>query len=523
MTLVPFFPPRPDELTQGYFARMGHVHALTDVGGFLRYSGVSVSDFRMGTDRFIDQVHELTGADRVTLKRNTLVTFPGTQGLKEGTSAINGNLLSGHIVRRTALNVCPECLINDQRSGWPTGPDQMTLRLPWLFRQVVACPVHRRALKVVRIADSVWGLDIARTIIRAEFNPAHHMHTKEPREVGALQRYVTSRILENERKFPWLDGQTVSQAAKACEMLGCLVADGATADIINYSDADWARVGDVGFEVASQGAEAVLEELTRIRVNSGRTSGRAGPQAVFGKLYTWLGSSALRAQAGPICDIVREAIIANFPVGPGEVIFGEVVKARVVHSANTLINKTGRNRKRFYKLLTKLGYIPDTRDAIATNQFVFPAGEVEQVVERIENSVRLNQVRNILGCSRTNAETLAAAGIVVSVVPMTEGEGVGVTVGAYNRDDLTGLLDDLCARAVVVNDLPATHVGFRRACKRAPCVSLVTWQRQGLLKNTVHVGTERRIDRLGFDVAELRRVILASGTGRKASIPRKSA
>jgi hypothetical protein len=127
-------------------------------------------------------------------------------------------------------------------------------------------------------------------------------------------------------------------------------------------------VGDVGFDVASQGAEAILEELARIRVTSGRTSGRAGPQAVYGKLYTWLGSSALRAQAGPICDILREAIISNFPVGPGDIILGEVVKARVVHSANTLINKSGRNRKRFYKLLTKLGYIPDTRDAIATSE-----------------------------------------------------------------------------------------------------------------------------------------------------------
>ncbi len=523
MTLVPFFPPRPDELTQGYFARMGHIHAMTDVGGFLRYSGISVSDFRMGTDRFIDQVHELTGADLALLKRNTLVTYPGTHGLKEGTSAINGHLLSGHIVRRLAVNVCPECLVEDQSADWPEGPDQMTLRVSWLFRQVMVCPVHRCSLTNVRMTDSVWGLDMARTIVRAGFNPARHPKSYELREVGALQRYVTSRILENERNFHWLDGQTVSQAAKACEMLGCLVADGATADIINYTDADWARVGDVGFEVASRGPDAILEALARIRVNSGRTSGRAGPQAVFGKLYTWLGSSALRAQAGPICDIVREAIISNFPVGPGDVVLGEVVKARVVHSANTLINKTGRNRLRFYKLLTKLGYIPDTRDAIATNQFVFPAEEVERVVERIENSVRLNQIRHILGCSRTNAETLAAAGVVVSVVPMTEGEGVGVTVGTYNRDDLKDLLDELCERAVVVNDLPATHVGFRRACKRAPCVSLINWQRQGLLKNTVHVGTERRIDRLGFDVEELRQVISTSSTGRNAPVSRKSA
>ena len=144
-------------------------------------------------------------------------------------------------------------------------------------------------------------------------------------------------------------------------------------------------------------------------------------------------------------------------------------------------------------------------------------------MERIENSVRLNQARHILGCSRTNAETLAAAGIVVSVVPMTEGEGVGVTVGTYNRDDLNGLLDDSCKWAAVVRDLPETHVEFQRACKRAPCVSLVNWQRQGLLKNTVHVGTERRIDRLGFDVAELRQVILSSATGRKAPVPRNSA
>jgi hypothetical protein len=287
-------------------------------------------------------------------------------------------------------------------------------------------------------------------------------------------------------------------------MLECLLVDGPDADIIHYTEAGWARAGDMGFELAAQGPEAIIAELTRIRSTAGRTSGRAGAQAVFGKLFKWVHNTAYGEEIGAIREVLKEAILWNFPIGPGEMLFGDPVQRRYVHSANTLINKTGRNRLRFYKLLTKLGVIPEGGGTIAANQYVFPAAEAELLVSRIENSVHLNKVRDILGCSKTNEAALAQAGLISSVVPMAESSAVGLTIGTYNRDDLQELLEAVCDKASIVESVPEGFENFATTSKRVGTAPIVSWQRDSQLKKTVMLRGERRFDRLYFDVCEIK-------------------
>ncbi|OYU77436.1 MAG: hypothetical protein CFE32_05660 [Alphaproteobacteria bacterium PA3] len=498
MPYTPFVPPHADELTQGYFARMGHFHALVDVTGHMAYMGIKNFDFRDGTDAFVDRVAELTGADRADLARNTLRSFP------DGSHSMGGHKLSRLIIRRNAIKVCCDCLSEDAAKSLSNEPKQFIFRKQWLFRQVVVCPVHHLPLVEVPVPDTIRAYDLYKSLSRAYFSPSDFIGTGTVSPPGPLQQYVLSRMDDRIGTHPWLDCQTITQAAKACEMLGCLLVGGPEADVINYTETDWARAGDAGFDLATGGPEAIIAELTRIRTNTGRTSGRTGPQAVFGKLYKWLHNTAYGEEVGGIRHVVREAILWNFPIGPGETIFGEPVERRYVHSANTLINKTGRNRRRFYKLLTKLKFIPEGGDAIATNQYVFPAEEAERVVARIENSVPLNKVRDILGCSKTHEVFLAHGGLITSVVPMEGGAAHGLTIGAYNLDDLSELLHSVCDQAAIVETAPAGFENLTTASRRCSTVSVVTWQRDGQLKNTIMLGSERRFDRLYFDPAELK-------------------
>lgn len=497
MTMTPFFPPQEGELTQGYFARMGHLHAQTDVVAFMRYVQLSSIDFRDGADRFIDLLEDLTGADRALLERNTLKSLP------KKSLSVAGHELSPLVVRRSVIRVCCECLLDDMGAMPTKGASAFVFKRDWLFRQVVRCPVHHSVLVETPVPDPARVYDLASTLVTGSFDPRKSRTADAPVPPGPMQNYVLGRIDGQSSDAHWLDQQTITQAAKACEMLGALLVEGPEAQILTYSEADWARVADEGFRVAAVGPTAIVAELTRIRQTSGRTSGRAGPQAVFGKLYSWLHNTAYGVEVGAIRDVVKEAILWNFPLGPGDTVFGDVVETRRVHSANTLINKTGKNRLRLYRLLTKMKFIPPSRDAIAINQYVFPAEEVERIVIRIERSVPLNKVNTILGCGRTHEEALARHGLINSVVPIDGDNEVGLTIGAYNIDDLEEFLASVCIDAVQVPVVPDGHCDLAHAVRKATTVPLIKWQRDGKLKNTVLFGSKRRLDRLYFDPVEI--------------------
>lgn len=504
MTMTPFFAPQEGELTQGYFARMGHLHAQADIVAFMRYVQMSPVDFRDGTDRFIDLVAELTGADRGRLERNTLKSVP------KKSMSVAGHELSPLVVRRSVIRVCCECLLDDMAAMPTKAASAFVFKRDWLFRQVVRCPVHHSLLVETPAPDPARVYDLASTLVTGNFDPLKSRPDDAPVPPGPMQNYVLGRIDGLSSDAQWLDQQTITQAAKACEMLGALLVEGSEAQILTYSEADWARVADEGFRVAAAGPNAILAELTRIRQTSGRTSGRAGPQAVFGKLYNWLYHTAYGVEVGAIRDVVKEAILWNFPLGPGDTVFGEAVETRRVHSANTLINKTGKNRLRLYKLLTKLKFIPPSRDAIATNQYVFPAEEVERIVHRIERSVPLNKVRTILGCGRTHEEALAKHSLINSVVPMDGETEVGSTIGAYNIDDLEEFLASICVETTPVDVVPDGHCDLANAARKADTASLLSWQRDGQLKNTALLGPTRRLDCLYFDPDEINALIKAA-------------
>lgn len=262
-------------------------------------------------------------------------------------------------------------------------------------------------------------------------------------------------------------------------------------------------VGDAGFAVCSKGPEAIKEALKLVRINSGRTSGRTGPQAVFGQLYNSIKKSERGEALGPIVDVVRDTIVENFAIGTGETVLGAVVARRKVHSVGSLAAATNTQRYRLYRLARTIGLIPATADQRAFNQCVFPAEEAERLIAQIENSVPQNLVMGLLGCTVTQADRLVRNDFIRSITPISEGT-VGQMRGNFSRDDLSEFLDRICRDLPVIHSEVKDHISLSVATRGGTSTEqVVGWFLDGKLPKTCLLNGEKRLDHLRFCRSEL--------------------
>lgn len=490
--LSPPLPLHDDENGQGYFARLGYFHAGVNAGKFCRYSTVDRFDFRSGRAPFIDAVAALSGVDLERIEANTL--------RQDGADVfhLRGQKLALPVVRRTFARFCPDCLRADIDGFSGIAEGASRLRWAWLLRPVVACPIHNVRLTELPAPDPVNAFDLPRLFAQHDVELAD-MTSTDALTPGPLQRYVVDRMSTGGAGGAWLDGQEIAPAVKACEMLGALIDGGPNAQVINHTEEEWARVGDVGFEVCSSGPDAIFDVFGRLRVAGGRTSGRAGPQAAYGFLFNWLNYTSKAQDSGPFRDILRNAICDNFAIGPGEVILGQEITQRRVHSVNSLSSVTGINRWRLYRVMRKLGMIPETAEDAAFNQWVFPAEEGERLVARITNSVHLNEVQHVVGCSKTQAEVLARNGLITSITPIADDQ-IGQTWGQFNRDDLEAFKDkvfqDTRYHTAESGDFVSLTVAARGKSSTA---EIIKWQLERQLRGTRLLHGVQRLDHLRFD------------------------
>lgn len=502
IALTPHLPFHDDELSQGYFTRNGFFHAGVPAGTFCKYMQLDRADFRNGSAAFIDRMAELTGIKPLKIAANTMAALPDDK------FQLRGEQLDLPVLRRTIVRFCPYCLRDDGEQHPGDSSGAWRLRWSWLLRPVVICPRHRVPLAELPAADQIRAFDLPKLIDDHNFRLPEEPDADD-HDIGPLQKYVEARLWGTKDAAAWLDDQGVAPGAKACEMLGALIDGGPNAPIGDYTQLDWARVGDIGFRICEQGPEAILDVLGQIRIESGRRSGRAGPQAAYGFMFNWLNYTRRAEDFGPIRELARDAILDNFAIAQGETILGEEVTQRRMHSVNSLVSATGINRFRLTRLMRKAGMIPETADIAAFNQWVFPAERGEQLIARIQNSIPLNRVMHVLGCSKTHAEQLAHQGLITSVVPIAEG-AVGLTMGYFNHDDLAAFMDEVLRDAVVCDTEDDAYVDLTKAARpRSSTAEILRWHLEGKLPGTRLIGGVRRLDHLRFHLATARALVAA--------------
>jgi hypothetical protein len=181
--------------------------------------------------------------------------------------------------------------------------------------------------------------------------------------------------------------------------------------------------------------------LGRIAALSTSTAGQAGPKAVYGRFFEWLAYTTPVVDLGPIKHLLREHILNTMIVEPGEVLLGQSVEGRRLHSVHSLSVATGLHRKRLRKIMVQAGFASTDSWDTAANRLVFPAAEAERLCRDVAGSVCLSRLPEAIGCSRTQAESVFREGVIKSIV---DGDaGVGIAKLAFAREEVAKFLATL--------------------------------------------------------------------------------
>jgi hypothetical protein len=453
--LTPQLPFYDDETPLSLASRLAAFHTGDDVSAFLRDFSIDPRELATGKQGAIDRLAALAGADPATVARNAV------ERLERDFARCRGEIFDRRFIRRQRRRVCPKCLVDDAEGASAPDATRLRFRFAWQFAVVTVCPIHAAPLMEIVTADSVGGgqgLYIDDDVWRALRSAADVGHVRRP---SPLQGYVLDR-LDGAVGPSWLDGQRLDLAVDACAVLGAVALRGARPRVSRFTVQDRSEAHRLGFAIAAEGESGIRRLLCQLQRDCPTDDGHAGPQAVFGLLYEWVARTA--RDRGPLAELLRRHIVETMPVGPGDVVLGEAVTARRVHSVRTLAVTFGLDARRLRKLLEGRGIIGPEMQDLADNRAVFDAATGEAVAAMLTESIPRNAVPAYLGLGRGVAARLVAEGLIRPAV--TPDADRRLNGRRFLRSDL----DDLVARCLDGAELVATAPpGFdtiRRAASR---------------------------------------------------------
>lgn len=458
---MPHLPYDAEETIESFARRLGSFHTGRDAPSLLADLHIDRRSFLAGSVEAIETLAAASGIAPDTLMAGAVRRFARHREFR-------GERWSGDFVRREGELVCPKCLAEDSVDGreW-----MLKGRLLWRLRPITTCCRHDCRL----VPPPVLG-DVASALDHLATGSNLRIVAQSPSE---LEFAISKRLaMQPTGAGAWLDGQTVEQGTRACEMIGATLKHGLTFDHRSLSPEDWRQAGALGFEFARLGEDTVDDALSNIAALATTTAGKAGPRAIYGRIYEWLAYASPAVDPGPIRVLLREHILNSIIVEPGNFLLGEPVEGRRLHSIHSLSVRTGLHRKRLRKILVQAGMASDDSWNIAANRLVFPAEEADQLCRGILHGVSLHDVPDVIGCSRSQAENLFQDGVLRPAIPLDARFGIGKLT--FARRDLKALLQRLEPLPLISEDCSQV-VNLVSATKR-------TGLRTGLIMQGVLTG-----------------------------------
>ncbi|MBI1494538.1 hypothetical protein [Halocynthiibacter styelae] len=231
----------------------------------------------------------------------------------------------------------------------------------------------------------------------------------EARDCSPLQCYVERR-LNGEKGAEWLDGQSIEQAVRTTEMLGGLLAYGPSQKAKDMTDDMWDTAGRAAWPLVTKGDAELRELLSRALLKAVRMNGHPSPRNSFGMLYGWLFSSRLSKDPGPIRDIVREVIIENVPLVPGQMLLGTPVATPRLASIAAIAGAEGLHSKTLRNVLELAGVLDGTQPLKGARNVVADYALAKPLIERAKHTTPVMQVPDMLSASRPMVSALIELG-----------------------------------------------------------------------------------------------------------------
>ncbi|WP_439561558.1 TniQ family protein [Roseinatronobacter sp.] len=393
-----------------------------------------------------------------------------------------GELYVSRALRNPAMRGCPVCLREDAAgaSGPPYGA--MAMRGDWQLREVTVCTRHGHPLVPLwQAAAPRDRFDIGARLREIEADIMSGALDRPARAPSAYDLWLDRR-LEDGRDDTWLRDHPVFVVTTLCRLLGqAVLREDSPGE--EYASG---RIHAAGFEIVVDGAAEIMAALDRIATIS--TGAWDEPQKAFGPLYTKLNRDYLHESGfDPFRNILRDCILDNWPLGPGDVVLGEAVRERLLHSLLTAKKETGIGTTVLEHFLTEAGAIRPN-DPRPLGRRLFDAQAHAGLLAEIPTLVGPIAMRKAMGATKMELIALTEEGL---LFPRTQVEKVKKP---WRILDGMALVNELSARSVPVSgdDRNWTTLLLARKQTGVSLVELVEAVRNARLK----VG--RRVGVVGF-------------------------
>jgi len=499
-------PPKAGEPPTAYASRIAVAHGLL-VKELCRDFSIRYSHLINGAPSAIGKLAAIGGASEADLTRFAFVRT-GIHAFRHRRQTVRReNLTDGR------LKVCPQCLIEDiKHRGEEPAETAVFCRAEWYLDVVDTCRVHHTAMVTIHKGKgSPFSVDFSNVMEPKVVRLQEMVLQAESRLPTGLQDYVLARLDGRETRAPFLDTMDLPAAIQTCEMLGTAACFGRKVERDNLDPSRLRTARIRGFEIGSEGEEGIGKLLKDMMVAYSRRrvveDGQFARQA-FSVLHNYLfvgrRPSWKDVAFAPLRTVVGDFIKANFPLGAGDVVFGEVIRERKLHSVTSLGREIGFGPPRVTKLLRLKGLISDDQAGLAPQNIVFDAKKATEAVRESLAALPYRGAAKYLGTGLHQVCMLAGANF---IEPIASGPlGLRATFAPAMLD---AFVARLLRRARPVQRMAAHHVTLQQAALKATCTQadVVKLILGGKLKWVGTLGRKRDYRSILVDLSEVRLLV----------------
>ncbi len=431
----------PSELepATSWISRLAQRNGCSTAQEFALDMGVSWKAIRVGDQSAISRICEIAKVDVGLLKGGTY------RAGDSGSKWIADELLASKQMRFDRAKVCATCVTDSfsacksyLRSGFPVW---------WSFDGLIVCPIHNELLLELEptrqgqcnhdLAGRVY--DNHSRIITAANSPQRYV-------AHGLEKYVIQRLSGDAgSRRRWINTLDLSTVIRASEMLGNVVIGSGPRGDMFVGGKELADATAVGFEMLSSGPQHLKIKLEKLLPS--RQKG--GFIADFFPFSRWLERFQERPGCRPLVKVVRDFAVENHPFEIGDLVFGEAVEAKRVHSISSSASKANVPFPRMRKALGAARERKALTNLPRPNHYLWVrTSEWDPWLEEFGSAIQAKPAAHLMGVCRSTFIEMVSVGF---VKPLADVPGMAPR---YLAADIAKFIDTVTQGSVEVETLP---------------------------------------------------------------------
>ncbi len=323
-----------------------------------------------------------------------------------------GELVPSRALRSPVVRGCPDCLRADITAQSVVPLTAITYRGDWPLKDAKVCIMHNRPLVTLWEEDTPlrrWDFQVRFLDLQATLGAAQAEETAF--NVTAYDLWLDRR-LRTGKDGTWFKGHTVFAAARLCKHIGRQIVDHGLVCMGLPVEEDRPEV--IGFSALNEGPaalRAVLDDLVAVASDAGD-----GPKKAFGAFYSMLNRDYAGApEFDGFHDIMRACILDYWPFAAEDVVLGQVVEKRKLHSVASAADEVGIGDELLDRILTEKSAFA-VGDQRPPARKTFDADRFQDVLREIPTWVGPTAICATLGATKAQFQQLVEHGVLTPTV-----------------------------------------------------------------------------------------------------------